>query len=600
MRRYAILGFPIALLIAIQVVVAVHAADALLRQGALAGPDGYMWLVRVEALYESGDWYDSFAERSNVPWGDDQHWTRPFDVLLLAGAVLLEAMIGFEAGLFWWGALISPLLHVAVLIALMWAARPLFDERGLFYLGILAIVLPAVLTYFTAGRPDHHSLIGFLFVVILGYLTRLLSTRFDTVLAVGAGLVSAAILWVSVEGMLTVAVVVAALGLAWILWRETFADKNLIFATALIGGLVLALLAERPWPDIGVVAYDRLSIVHLPVFGTLAVFWLAVSLIDRHTSFCDGYRARGVIAVVGAITAVSLIWIAFPAVLAGPFADVDPGVATTIFKNTSEVQPLVNPANAMGSLVRVALFVGPAFVAVPVLAATLWRRKNPEWRAWTGIAIALVVFLPLALYQVRWSTYVELLAVIPYTALLLRLLGRLGERPVLRAMTTFGFAVGFVVLAMVLAIASPKSGGVRQAGRCPLGAMSDHLADATVFGSHPRRIMSFAFFGTELLYRTPHAVVGTSFHHAAEGLRDTYDFFRATDDRVARRILAVRGIDLVMICPAAAEAALYRAAPGDGATLLDRIEAGAPPVWLVPVMLPSALASDFLLFTPAR
>ena len=111
---------------------------------------------------------------------------------------------------------------------------------------------------------------------------------------------------------------------------------------------------------------------------------------------------------------------------------------------------------------------------------------------------------------------------------------------------------------------------------------------------------AFIDFGPELLYRTPHAVVGTSFHHAAEGLRDTYNFFRATDDRVARRILAVRGIDLVMICPAAAEAALYRAAPGDGATLLERIEAGAPPVWLVHVMLPSALASDFLLFTPAR
>ena len=52
--------------------------------------------------------------------------------------------------------------------------------------------------------------------------------------------------------------------------------------------------------------------------------------------------------------------------------------------------------------------------------------------------------------------------------------------------------------------------------------------------------------------------------------------------------------------PAAAEAALYRAAPGGGAPLLDRIEAGAPPAWLAPIVLPSALASDFLLFTPAR
>ncbi len=102
MRRYAILGFPIALLIAVQVLIAVLDANAPLRHGALSGPDGYMRLVRVEALFETGDWYDNFAARSNVPWGDDQHWTRPFDVLLLTGAVLLEAMTGFEAGLFWW------------------------------------------------------------------------------------------------------------------------------------------------------------------------------------------------------------------------------------------------------------------------------------------------------------------------------------------------------------------------------------------------------------------------------------------------------------------------------------------------------------------
>lgn len=599
MRRYAILGFPIALLIAVQVLIAVLDPDAPLRHGALAGPDGYMRLVRVEALFETGDWYDSFAERSNVPWGDDQHWTRPFDVLLLTGAVLLEAMTGFEAGLFWSGVLISPLLHIAALLALMWAARPLFDTRGLFYLGMLAIAQPAVLIYFAAGRPDHHSLLGLLFVLILGFLARLLTLRFDTSLAIGAGLASAAMLWVSVEGMLTVAIVAAALGLAWVVWRETFADKNLVFTTALIGGLVLALLAERPWSDIGEIAYDRLSIVHLPVFGTLLMFWLATSLVDRHTSLCDTPGARALMAIGGAIASVLVIWAVFPMFLAGPFAEVDPGVARLIFDATAEVQPLIDPAKPMRSLVRVALFVGPALVAVPALALFLRRRADPNWRIWVGIAIGLAVFLPLAVYQVRWASYVEFLAVIPYAAVLLLLLGRLETRPALRALTTVGFAVGFMVVAMALSLASPKSES-RHAGSCPLTAMAGHLADTTVFGPGPRRIMSFAFFGTELLYRTPHAVVGTSFHYAAEGLQDTHDFFTATDDRVARRILAVRGIDLVMICPAAAEAALYRAAPGGGATLLDRIEAGAPPAWLAPIVLPGALASDFLLFTPAR
>ncbi len=352
MRRFAILGFPFALLIAMQIVVATLDDNAPLRRGALAGVDGYMRLVRVESLYETGDWYDDVSERSNVPWGDEQHWTRPFDTLLFAGAVLLEAMTGFETGLFWWGALISPLLHIAALLTLLWAARPLFDTRGLFYLGMLAVAQPAILIYFAAGRPDHHSLIGFLFLLILGFLTRLLTTRFDTGLAIGAGLASAAILWVSVEGMLTVGIAVAALGLAWVVWRETFADKNLVFSTALIGGLALALLAERPWSDIGEVAYDRLSIVHLPVFGTLVIFWLAASLVDRHTPLCDTSLARALMAIGGAIAAVLSIWLVFPMFLAGPFAEVDPRIDALILDNTAELQPLIDPANAMGSLVR--------------------------------------------------------------------------------------------------------------------------------------------------------------------------------------------------------------------------------------------------------
>jgi asparagine N-glycosylation enzyme membrane subunit Stt3 len=95
--------------------------------GDLAGPDSYMRLVRVTQLYETGAWFDGFMARSNAPFGHDLHWTRPFDVILLSGAWLASSFWGFESALFRWGSLSSPVFHVALGLAAVWATAPIFD-----------------------------------------------------------------------------------------------------------------------------------------------------------------------------------------------------------------------------------------------------------------------------------------------------------------------------------------------------------------------------------------------------------------------------------------------------------------------------------------
>ena len=51
--------------------------------GELMGPDGYMRLIRVDDLRNGSGWYNSTIERSNAPYGDALHWTRPMDLLIL-------------------------------------------------------------------------------------------------------------------------------------------------------------------------------------------------------------------------------------------------------------------------------------------------------------------------------------------------------------------------------------------------------------------------------------------------------------------------------------------------------------------------------------
>lgn len=88
----------------------------------LADTDCYMRLVRVEQLAETGQWYDSVIHRSNYPYGEELHWTRPLDVILLVGAYVFEPWLGFHKGLYAWGFIISPLLGICCLLSLAWAA----------------------------------------------------------------------------------------------------------------------------------------------------------------------------------------------------------------------------------------------------------------------------------------------------------------------------------------------------------------------------------------------------------------------------------------------------------------------------------------------
>ncbi len=167
--------------------------------GQLLGTDAYMRLVLVTQLYEKGAWFDGGVARSNAPYGEVLHWTRPLDVLLLAGAWALKPFFGFKGGLYWSGALVSPILWALTCLAFAWASAPFFarDRRPLAMIAF--VVQPGVIAYSLAGRADHHMLILLIFVVSLGLTARLLLRPYRAGLAIAAGAAAGLGIWVSVE-----------------------------------------------------------------------------------------------------------------------------------------------------------------------------------------------------------------------------------------------------------------------------------------------------------------------------------------------------------------------------------------------------------------
>jgi len=599
--------FPVLLLILLQIAM-VWRNPAILENQYLSDPDGYTRLARVEALVESGDWFDKAAVRANSPYGTTLHWTRPFDILLLAGAMPFLPFMTLKGALYWSGALINPLLHIASLIALMWAVTPLLQRQDVPYLGVLMLALPAVHSYFDIGRADHHGLILFLFVVLVGLCLRALLAGRNAKVLIAAGLTGALLMWVSVEALVTIGVVLLALSASWLVrdWPSSV-DMAIISGTLWLG-LLAGLIVEHPPDNLLSVAYDALSAVHVFIFVLPAVFFVAVHSTEGRFPVWAQLPRRLSLIVLGAVGASLLVAALFPQFFGGPYVDVNPRVVSVWLDKVQEVRALISAERPLRSLREIVFLLGHVIVAIPVLIWLIRTTKGSERQGWVLIAIGVGVFVPLTLYQARWATYAEFVMVIPYAVLMgfaldaiQRQLGAGNARRFLlsvsRALVVVGFTSVFLLLGAGLHRLEASSDFV--AKKCPLTPMAIHLGEDPELGSASRRVMAFIFDGPEIVYRSPHAVVATPYQRNTAGILDTYDFFAATEEARARDIVDRRGIELVLLCRHGNESQQYKG-KGSGRTVYDRLLSGEAPAWLRPWPLPDHLVGNHTLFEVIR
>ena len=594
---------------------AVQAALAALKvpqvfDGELLGTDAYMRLVRVAGLHETGAWYDIAVARSNAPHGEVLHWTRPLDILLLAGAWVLTPVVGFRDALFFAGAVVSPLLWAFTGAAFVWAGEPFFGRSGRYLAMVAFLVQPAIMDYSLAGRADHHMLLLLFFVVSFGLTARMLLTPFHAGLALAAGAVAGLGLWVSIEFLLALLAAFAAMTLAWVLHGADGALKNRGFAIGLAVTVGLALLAERPLAAILTEEHDRLSIVHVTITLLALLFWSTARLLEGGGERPRGIPGRLVITVIGAATAGGLLYLLFPKFFAGPMVDVDPRIFPIWFDKVAEIQSLLpTDARNLGLLLY---YLGAALVCLPFLLWLVVReRARPLWLAWLYAGLALAIYLPLAVFQVRFATYPEILMGLVIVTLVVRARRRL-DRDTLggalaRALVTVGLLVGFSAAGLlVLYQGIPAVAGVPAAAKgtggviCRLKDMAAYLDQPDGFGRRRHTILATTDYGPELLYRTRHAVIATPYHRNP-GIFDAHRILTAGTDRESRRLIEARGVDLILLCPSAPERA-YFSNPGGGAraTLYRRLAAGRAPEWLSRVALPAELAGSFRLYEVIR
>ncbi len=563
--------------------------------GELLGTDSYTRLNRVLFVHEQGHWNNSIYPRSNSPYGESIHWTKPMDFLLLAGATMLSFMMPFSKGLHIWAVLISPLLHVVAFIGLWYLMRESLDRLGMILLTIVFLVQPILTSYFTIGRPDHHSLILAVFCWFLVGLYRgpLTTSNWRTHLFIGG--IGALGLWVSVEFLVPIGSFLGAFSIFWIWHREKNAFHLSRIMAAMFLMAVLCLLVERLADNVFAIEYDKISLPHCVLLGLIAMGWFGIHKLDVYSIWTSSILNRMIFVGTMSVVVGVVQWYFFPDFFKGPLVGMDSNIKALLWDKVAETQPLQHSEAIMN--------VGMGILILPYLVYGM-RRANTVISQYQGMLlfVGVSVFIPLAIYESRWTPYASILLVIPYVTLVRGALEWVSMRwPNWRG-EAGSLIAGLILLfwpttvGTVMALDEPKIESSTMGGKCSLKPLGDYLRTNERWAGTAQTILAFQDFGPELLYRTSHRVIGTPMHRNQDGVRDMLAIMGAGDTSISFKIIDRRNISLIVICRhLKQESAMYRKVSGE-IFFYDMLVNGGVPAWAEEVVLPKDLTESFQIF----
>ena len=544
-------------------------------EGIFHDSDVYMYMVRVEALWEGRGWFVHLEDRINPPEGHVQHWTRPLDFLLLAGGALLAPIVGFREGLAFWTALISPVLHLLAMVGVYQLARLVMSRRdaalsaGIFGLQFITIVT------FLWGRGDHHSLLGLGQVFFfLGLMKVFLQEQESWKWSIGTGVIGAFSLWVNAEALGFVLVGLVMLGLWWLVGQRDCLRAAAGVGLGLFGGTVIATVVERGPTFFHSYPIDTIGIAYVTLFGLTALFFVAIWQVEERWKGTKSLGWRVVLAVGLALGVLGALFVGHPEFFRGPLDDVDPLYQELRLSQLSEQGPALRfgidpPLQLLGyALVRFGILV-PALLGVGLLIRETSRKERWVWAMMTMMALAFGV---LAMGQVRWLAYLPLGAALGAGVLGGMIIDWFGRQrwyspEVGRPLLVMSLLLGITVVGLAIAAVGSEDGPAEGGLPFVFGEEEGEGGEGFVFGSEcevlgvaeilnqwaelhgPGLILVEPDRGSEILYRTDHNVLSIANHRFQPGFKFFVEVMRGREEEAGVKRLQDRGVDLVMVCP---------------------------------------------------
>lgn len=211
----------------------------------------------------------------------------------------------------------------------------------------------------------------------------------------------------------------------------------------------MALALERPPGDTLAVEFDRLSVVHLALFALLALFvWLCPTNVTW-----PSHRLGLALAAAGSAISIMGLWV--PDILAGPMAAMDPVVREVWFRNNAEVSPILMLFDLRSTGPKTVAHLGLAIIAVFAMLPVLPRSTGETRLNWGVLAVFLVACFAMSFREARWSGYAQILSLPPVISAMQLLFARFPGRAGLRIVMVIFLAAGPLIASGLLRQALP-------------------------------------------------------------------------------------------------------------------------------------------------
>lgn len=506
--------------------------------------DDVMRLVQIRDLMAGQNWFDLTQYRLGLEGGTPMHWSRLIDVPIanLIGMFSLFMDVGSAeaAALFVW----PLLLLLPLFVGTACAANHLGGRHALLVALLLTALFAVAHQRFMPGSIDHHNVqLALMALVLAGVTDPRISRLWYSVAGVSAALAVA----IGAETVPVIAVTGVAIAVLWAALGQR-ADRG-TRAFGLTFGAVLtacfySLVAPSAYQQVVCDGFSAgfyfLGTISGGVLFLLAAFFSNRSRPARFALLCGG----------GAVIALAIVLTA-PHCLQSPLADLDPLLRTMWLDKVTEAQSIISQIRTKPAT------VGGHF-AVPLLALIIcaWQairsNKTPQYlvlMAVIGLAFGV------SLVQIRGSIFANLLAIIPFAALIgekraaLHATGKPGLGLALQFITLVLVSVqivwslaGSLVFDGVASAGTPVTNTTRPAESCASQTGLARLA------AEPAGVVSaVSNIGSDILRFTPHRVLTAPYHRNQGGMLTQLHIAMASEQE-AEAFLRGAGVTLVAFC----------------------------------------------------
>lgn len=540
---------------------------------ALGDTDDNMRIMQVRALLAGQDWYDMRQYRLDPPGGANIHWSRIVD-LPLAGMMLLFRPLAGGPLAERIAVAVAPFLPMAIaMAAIAVTSRRLLSPKAFALALALLLCAHSARGMWAPLRIDHHGWQLAMLALAVAALADPRKARGGLTL----GLATAVSLTIGLEMLVFLALAGAAVALMWV-YDEKQGRRLVSYGASLAGGCALGYLLFASY-DNRLAVCDALSPVWLSgmvAAGAVAVLLPLLPLRSHLARLAAGAALAGLI-VVG----FALAW---PHCL-GRLEGVSPELQDLWLENVREARPIYSH-----NLRTIVAVVSLPIAGLVGYAVMLWRLRSDAgalkpWAALGTIALAAAAML---LWQSRAGAAAQLLAVPGATALgwllISAILGlRLMALRVIGVVGTFVLVSGLAAqnLAQLVPEKQPKRTQLvnRANGTCPT------LAALKPVAQQPQGyVLTFLDLNPRLIAVTHHDGVAGPYHRNQAAIIELMKTWRGSAEN-ARRTVARRGIDYVLICPSLSESTIYSAEAPNG--FYAQLAKGEVPAWLEPIPLPA-------------